>query len=387
VRKVRVRVDVSDLIGEAAPRKVKRGAGKGRKIIAAGCDRLGKVAGPRSRHSVPPLRRLESFDDSGRPRLDLVRDKLEFDLLVPDSHRQLALRYGNREMVVPLEQDLLRPDRGVVEAIPVRSGDYSGWTLTVLSDCFLASDRERFLGYCEELVSYLASANPFTRDDVWPLISVVAWWAPTASRLGRFDCDYVEPRRIYGDARLVKKFMRRRGYRARANDLVLVLVDHDRPGGAGETSDDENIAWASPRVHYPDRETWFSIALHEIGHAFGLDDEYEEAWDGAPPKVHGNVSAQDNPLNVPWSYLFADGAAPAILRSVDRQLPPGHFRDHPTDAEIAAYGHVAAGMFEGARYQTHGWWRSALVCKMRIASVDFCDHCANMIARAIKGMG
>jgi hypothetical protein len=227
----------------------------------------------------------------------------------------------------------------------------------------------------------MAAQAPFNHASVSGRFQIYACFTPTKPE-GMFECKDQGVRRYYGNPDLVRKYLARHleahpELDRRSTDLVLVLMNFIKRGGAGEQGND-NIAWSTP-VHWVENgmktEDWCDVTLHELGHAFDLDDEYDAPWPGAPDvPLKANVSASPDPDSAPWKNMF-DNLPPTTLTSV--QLPLG--RD-----ELLRYGQVKVGLFQGARYSATKYWRSALRCKMRSAPDPFCHLCQAHIREVIQ---
>jgi hypothetical protein len=261
------------------------------------------------------------------------------------------------------------------------------WKLLIIGDRFGQPDKDEFDRHCRDLAEHIGSQLPFSEAGIGDRIRIASCFTPTTPK-GMFGCEKQAERRIFGKPERVRKYLAKHGLGLRRNDLVLVLMNFPERGGAGEFVN-ENIAWTTP-VDTRDPATgdvlehWPDVALHELGHAFDLDDEYEQPWADAPqrpPKRNVCASAQsDDP---PWKELFGD-QPPARLRSSDRLFDrPDWPRDYPTAQEIAAFGATEVGMFQGARYSSEAYWRSALTCKMRSAPQPFCKVCRTVIRESI----
>lgn len=116
-------------------------------------------------------------------------------------------------------------------------------------------------------------------------------------------------------------------------DIGLVVVNSTRYGGSGGT-----FPVTSNHLLAPE------IALHEIGHSFaGLADEYETA--GGSPSEAPNATAETNPALLKWN----EWVEPSTLIPTPETFP---------------YDGIV-GMFEGAVYQSSGWFRPHYNSKMR----------------------
>ena len=136
-------------------------------------------------------------------------------------------------------------------------------------------------------------------------------------------------------------------------DIVVILVNDSQYGGAGGT-------FLTASKHASSAE----IVRHEMGHSFaGLGDEYTTAYPGYPAIEEPNTTRETNRNNIKWK---------AWLKS---STPT------PTPA-TTAYNSVV-GLFQGAHYNTTGWYRPKLDCKMRTLNKPYCEVCSEtLITRA-----
>jgi hypothetical protein len=135
-------------------------------------------------------------------------------------------------------------------------------------------------------------------------------------------------------------------------DFVCVLVNDPEYGGSG----------GSIAVATMNSASTFLI-LHETGHSFAnLADEYTSAYTSAQEMK--NVTAHTTRDQIRWNIWIA-ASTPL-----------------PTPATSAYYNVI--GIFEGAMYQTTGWYRPKYDCTMRSAGVlKFCEVCREEVAVGI----
>src|SRR6185503_19573971 len=114
---------------------------------------------------------------------------------------------------------------------------------------------------------------------------------------GNFSPDR-QGRLLLGDNGQVKRFVARAPVQPQ---LVMVLADLDERCGAGGTA--ETPAWTSTTA--AENEDWRDIVLHELGHSFGLADEYTDSSQPTPEPnpLEPNVTADPNPAHAPWADL------------------------------------------------------------------------------------
>ena len=136
-------------------------------------------------------------------------------------------------------------------------------------------------------------------------------------------------------------------------DLASVVVNDTEYGGSGG-----GILVTS--MNSSSRE----IAAHELGHTFAaLGDEYSDAYPGWVPYEMPNVTQQTNRGLIKWTSW--------ILDSTPVPTP-----------DTSPYASVA-GLFEGAEYQTTGWYRPQHICKMRTLGYPYCQVCAEALVKSI----
>ena len=274
------------------------------------------------------------------------------------------------------------------EIVPLIPESTDSWRLLLIAERFQPQHRDAFLAYCRYFTDFLRTQAPFTDSDIARNIQVYACFTPSPPG-GLFRTEEKSTRRIYGEPDRVRKYLKTHRdhevLRRRQNDLVLVLVNMAVRGGAGEQMND-NIAWTTPVPFFDDNrqmlEDWPQVALHELGHAFNLDDEYEAPGvDRTNAPVCANICRDADIDDAPWSALF-DSPDIAPLRSADRVLAGGN-PDYPTPSELETFAPVKVGKFQGALYSSTEFWRSALQCRMRSTRDPFCAVCRSVIREAI----
>jgi hypothetical protein len=270
------------------------------------------------------------------------------------------------------------------EVTPLIPGNQDNWRLLIVAERFQRNERDIFLAHARRLADHMARQAPFNHSSIRGTFQIYACFTPTKPE-GMFECRDQGVRRYYGKPDLVRKYLSRHQdarpeLKRRSNDVVLVLMNFVKRGGAGEQGND-NIAWSTP-VHWIENgiktEDWCDVTLHELGHAFDLDDEYDAEWPDAPDiPLKANVAKSSNPDSAPWRDMF-DALPPTTLAAQD--LPLGQ-------ADLERYGQVKVGLFQGARYSATKYWRSALRCKMRSTPDPFCHVCQARIRKVIQSNG
>jgi IgA peptidase M64 len=233
------------------------------------------------------------------------------------------------------------------------------WTLLLVSESFDRADR--FFAAAEQLHQFILAQAPFSDSAVGKHFRTEALFWPSGGS-GLFNTR-PNGRLVSGDNKLVGKFVRKSG--ARGN-LTVVLVNSSVRGGAGGTR--ETPAWVT--ITSAATERWEAVALHELGHSFGLADEYDNAAQPTPEPnpLEPNVTAKRNGAQAPWASLRTQGLAhdPTVNASGQPAVPAG-----------------TVGTFEGARYHKQGRYRPTANCLMRETNQPFCLVCQQAIRKVL----
>lgn len=228
------------------------------------------------------------------------------------------------------------------------------FVLAVLAERY---DQEAaFHADCASLLAAIEATPPF--GEVPGRVAVEAlWWKtdPQKGQLGPLQFG-TGTDLMYGDRALAAAFLKKSGTRA---DRAVVLVNIRRRGGAGGTA--QFPAWVSNESSATD--SWQAVAIHELGHAFGLGDEYDSANPEAPPGLEPNISASPDPAQAPWAHLCkVHTPAPTAPFGSGAALPPD-----------------TVGTFQGARYDPQCFYRAQFACMMRSTRDPFCARCRELI--------
>lgn len=233
------------------------------------------------------------------------------------------------------------------------------WTLTLVSDLFAAE--KGFFDAAAALDGFIRSQPPFDEPATGARLQVEALFWPSPPG-GLFNT-HVDGRLVAGDNALVKRYLKK----AKANGkLTIVLVNLGIRGGAGGTRD--RPAWVTTTSG--PNEVWQAVALHELGHSFGLADEYDDASQPVPEPhpLEPNVTDKRDAAKAPWASLVTPGAA------LDPTCPAGVSPPVPTGV---------VGTFEGARYRKTGRYRPTAECLMQRTDRGFCPVCQAEIRKRL----
>lgn len=148
-----------------------------------------------------------------------------------------------------------------------------------------------------------------------------------------------------------------------AFDYVLVLVNYSQYGGMAHAS----YAWVS--AANPDL---VPLALHEVGHLFGLNDEYEGPCGSADPPVPANQVG----IHIRDTNVSTDPVNPLWRKN-------GTLTEYPKSdcTSCAAEGDpTLLGSFQGGQHTHCRFYRPYLKCRMRDIHAPFCVVCEGVIA-------
>jgi len=148
------------------------------------------------------------------------------------------------------------------------------------------------------------------------------------------------------------------GARYPAYDVVLLLVNDRQYGGSGGP-----VAIASTNPESND------LVFHEFGHTFaGLGDEYDNPYPGyVCEDIFPNISFTADRDDLKWNHWVNE----------DTPLP--------TPESAAVSNLESVGAYEGACYQTVGFFRPVHECVMRSLNNDFCAVCTEQMALSYYG--
>jgi len=224
-------------------------------------------------------------------------------------------------------------------------------------------DADAFMAFVRSLRDWIVSKPPFNEAQVGGQLALRALFWPSHPDEGLFGTDdsQCKDRLFFGDRVVAKKLLD--PFLGTA-PTSLILINSSLRGGAGGSPG--YSAWAS--VKEAQGEHWQAIGLHEIGHAFGLGDEYLDAQrqNEHPATLEPNISAAARADQAPWHARI----------TVDGTLAPSHPANAP---DLPMPGVI--GTFQGARYRSD-LYRATARCLMRETTSDFCPICQDHI-RAI----
>ena len=141
-------------------------------------------------------------------------------------------------------------------------------------------------------------------------------------------------------------------------DLAIVLVNDPQYGGTARSR--------TSVVSMNDAA--YGVAVHESGHSFAdLADEYESAGPGnVIVGERPNATQQTQRSLIKWnSWISPDTPIPTPATIDSKTGRPFY------EAEV--------GLFQGANYNSSGWFRPKFECKMRTWPAAFCEVCTEAL--------
>jgi hypothetical protein len=287
--------------------------------------------------------------------------------------------------------------------------------LLILGDGYTAKEQPAFEKKARELSEYFLSSYPFSkrRNDinVWAI-------APPAHQSGvsrpssglYIDSPLGATYDAFRSERYVLTYDNKSWRQVASSapyDAVIMITNSDTYGGGGIYGLYSTAAANSDWAKY--------LFVHEFGHHFaGLADEYftSSVAYQAPAKIvepyEPNVTALLDPKTLKWKHLV-DKDTP-----LPTEWPQQTFEDHSIkiqgiraklradnkpEAEMNALfdknqaivealfsnhkNHSVVGAFEGANYQSKGFYRSSMNCVMFTRTKDFCSVCAEAVEQMI----
>jgi hypothetical protein len=356
-------------------------------------DDRGKAVAPTMRVRFPDPQRREHAAGGGQLGSQLLQPPLASQ--IKPSFRSLKVERGGEQRIFD-KSEVLDDKPETRKSVRLTAGG-SGWVLVLVSELFETWDH--FHAVCREFIEHVLVTPPFSDPDIKPLIGFELVFAPAGAR-GLFGTreairvvqaknakpGAVQDRRIFGSNKSVADFLKTMRWRGKkgGGHMVLVVINSEARGGAGGARDG-TPTWTT--ITGGDNEDWKDVALHEMGHAFGLADEYyaaEGVDNGNPSPLEPNLSRHPDPGKAPWARFWPDrSAAPwwqpsGSLATLDEQAAKGVdlFAGRARFADMV-------GTFQGARYDAKKYFRAAFDCRMHHTDVEFCPCCRAIIREVI----
>jgi len=287
--------------------------------------------------------------------------------------------------------------------------------LLLLGDGYTADEHDAFLSRARQLTEVLFTTPPFRerREDfnVWALAPAADESGVSRPSTGTYrDSPFGATYDAFRSERYVLSYENKAMRRIMSSapyDFVEILTNTETYGGGGIYGLYSTAAANSDWAGY--------LFVHEFGHHFaGLADEYYtssvayEAPENIVEPYEPNVTALLDPDDLKWKHYVADDTALPTAWPKDayeehslayqerrasmrgENVPEARmnelFRDNQEIVEgmfSRADNRDRIGAFEGALYQSRGYYRSEMNCIMFTRTEAFCQVCSDAIERVI----
>lgn len=255
----------------------------------------------------------------------------------------------------------------------IHTGNWPGTHINVaiLPEGFTADEMQRFDSLARVAVSAILSHQPFAdmadRFDFRTIEVPSAESGVTVPRLGQWRDSAFGSHfsTFYSDRYLTTPnvFAMHDALAGVPYEHIIVLANVDEYGGGG--------IYNSYTLTTTGHPSFRPVVVHEFGHSFGgLADEYFYETDTMTDVYATDVE--------PWE--------PNVTALVDfdakwrDMLTPGT----PVPTPVDQTDTFPVGVYEGAAYSTHGLYRGADRCRMRVNDIDrFCPVCQRALRRLI----
>ncbi len=267
------------------------------------------------------------------------------------------------------------------------------FNIVLIAEGFKSDEQKKFEGYCDNFVKAFNQTSPFkdcaTKINIYRInISSTESGADDPKKCGNDTSGTGIKVRTYLDATFCaygQKIRRLLGFNkplalqvltknVKEWHRALIIVNTTKLGGAGGS-----IAITS--VH----SGWTLTALHELGHTFGLADEYQDYYSCPPPQhpsqdkhpptepAEPNVTIKTKRHDIKWRHLILPQTPIPTLTNPDCKVCNILLNPRPAGT---------VGLYEGAHYYHCKAYRSSYNCMMRNYA-NFCAVCQRQIRKKI----
>ena len=257
--------------------------------------------------------------------------------------------------------------------------------LAIVAEGYTGQQMGKFYHDCGRVVDAIFAHEPFTSlknrfnvvavasdsQDSGPSVPHLGRWSRTAAAT-HYDTFYSNRYLMSQDIHRIYDLLAGVPF-----EHIIVLVNSDTYGGGG--------IYNQLNVSTSDHPTFRQVLVHEFGHGYaGLGDEYaygedpETMYPGDTEPWEPNLTTLHDFKSKKWAAMIPEGTA--IPTPLDPSVPD--YRQLRTDDDRQRLNAATqrVGVFEGAGYQTHGVYRPAQECRMKINEVEhFCPVCTKAI--------
>lgn len=330
----------------------------------------------------PPQSELaEGFAPDGRIGAEPVFADIGLDIEPPAEARRLLLMWGSDPMTIAREE--LGGFGALPDALAIRDfpDEDRAFLYPVFSDGFL--DAEEFFGHVQDLTDWMLQQQPFDRPELRTRFGMKGFfWRARGVGVSHFGAPLTGEKNCMAGTGTPVLMGSREAAAALIGDRLrdgqgLILMNSTQRGGAGGSAPHNFPAWAS--INACPGEDWRRIALHEMGHSLGLEDEYVlpdlpvyKTWRDQPFEAGANATSKKNPASAPWKAMLNLGGDES-QPTVDLGEQGSGWVDPRPD------GRPLIGTIAGAHYHEK-YFRPSADCLMRSLAADhFCAVCQQHI--------
>jgi hypothetical protein len=259
------------------------------------------------------------------------------------------------------------PDGTTYTGVMVNGDPAAKYDIVFIGDGFTLAEQDKFNSRVNMAVNALWNLAPFSSHmcalNIWRVNVVSADSGVDHPIEGIYkdtelDCTYGDnmgtPERCIGSNSPVKCW-EAAGHAPVASNCVFVLVNDEQWGGCAGGLVFSSIS-ISPRP-------FSQIITHELGHKIGsLADEYPYWYSkDDPPSTY--TGSEPSAVNATTKTTYAQIKWNAFINPA---TPLPTLSDFPAGV---------VGLFEGAKYHSHGIYRPQFICQMRDSAEEFCAVC------------
>jgi hypothetical protein len=259
------------------------------------------------------------------------------------------------------------------------------YRIAILSEGFLPEEMSDFRNATGRILHKFRQTQPFRRQLQRILIvGVQCTSLATSRRLSRtgqrghtdvtpFDVKLGSGRGLEGKEDAVGKILKSISGLPPI-DAALVIVNSDEEGGIAQG----DVCWLTTQGAFED------TFVHELGHTFGLGDEYDEfggPYTGDEP-FHANLTIETTRDRIKWRSLFKPATVPIPSTFPLPLIPPEIRTSHRRKGDVPK---DSVGLFEGGFRRSLDVFRPSEKCKMDLSADDFCVVCEQHIFERLAG--